>query len=276
MSKSNNQPLSLKRIHLFLRQLNSTTSGLLASLAAAPIIPTPINTTTNHVTGNRKNQAELDIDYQNNNKLKGKGKVKAKRSATIEPAGVEGDSFDGFPVASSSAPTRVTYASRKMDSISTSTTTSATNAIQPTCRSTLTPLQLNKHFMKSGMDHTTAVKAVQLYRAFANILEYCYPLPSPITSAKSANSAIERLDLLGPTPTLVESMSRKIGWGINEAVIACIAYANDVRDKAEGFEQDEDEEERSGRRRQRSRIDEEDENLLIEEWYESCPMYAWK
>lgn len=298
-SSSSSSQLSLKRIHLFLRQLNSITSSLIhgidsnnasnnAIVTAQAIAQGVATSATAFARGKGKNK---QVDEEYNIGTKKKVKVTRRRlsgaASSISRDGMNGTSIDSPFTSTSSAVVRVstTYKSRKLLATSSSSFSSANPKPAPRLPSTVA--RATQYLLSSGVDGATTAKALQLFRVYSTIVDLCSSSCSTPRASSSSNTSrpsnpSDRSSST-TTPSLVECMAKKMGWGIEEAVAACVAYSEELKDREEGFDSHSDQSDDEGssaaqmrRKRRRSKIDEEDENLLIDEWYESVPTYSWK
>lgn len=284
-------PLSLQRLHLLLRSLKTASTTLSSHLLLVQSRQEDVALHTrpsatllrNDWAGNGKgkSRAEKDEDYAAKRSTKSKGKRRTSASTVVAVAMVGGQNMNSpfGPVIGAGTRTTTTYKSRKITPSLNNASLDSTSTATTVPRLPMTLVQVKKYLSESGADAETCAKAMQVYKSFANIIECC----SPSASSKSAKSrpspsTIAQTSIMPRRrTTLVETMSQSIGWNIETAVRACLDYAEEIKDR----EDDEEDEmfipdDEAGRKHRKQRNEDEDENLLIDEWYESCPTYTWR
>lgn len=131
---------------------------------------------------------------------------------------------------------------------------------------TTTSSDVKERLKAAGLDEESTNKALLLFRCFKNVMEAVYGIG--ITFDGSSRSGI--------VPSFVEIVSREVGWSIEDAVRNCLMEAEDARDDLDVdnlLTSGHDEQEKS-RRKDNVSAEEEDENKLVSDWYETVPEYC--
>lgn len=232
-------PLPLPRIHRLLRPLRATLSTLLLSLHAADA-RAGVPTTRRDAKGKGKERADLDLDY-------GSAANPLKRKAA-PPLVTSSSPFATSRVKKQRHKATATYGSRRAPVASTSraSSSSALGVKAPRVRVVSAPVDLTV----SGFDSETVGKITHLLKAYRNVLECVYGIDRRVSGVK------EKAPRIGVV-TLVESMARRVGWDIEDAVRSCLVGGDDGDDDASP-----------------PPALEEDETQLVDEWYEAVPSYV--
>lgn len=258
----------LQRVHSSLRALRSSLASLVATLdldrareETRALLRPPVPVARSDWHG------------------EGKGKSNAERDTTWGPD----EDSQGPPRAGANTKT---YASRRRKAAAASTATRIADATTTTTRVSdkpgtrplqqrvaLSPADVTRHLSEHGAQGSALLKARHVFATWSNILEICHPRPTGHKTARQRGSSIvgSLLELtVAPTvtvPSLVEIASKKLAWDIEPAVKACLIYAEELKEM-----------ERDGDLPQggTGTTDQEDENLLVDEWYTCCNEYTWR
>lgn len=117
-----------------------------------------------------------------------------------------------------------------------------------------------------GLDEESTNKALLLFRCFKNVLE----------AVHGAGISFDGSSRRGIVPSLVEIVSKEVGWSIEDAVRNCLMEAEDARDDldVENLLSSGHYEEGTSRKKGSFGAEEEDENKLVSDWYETVPEYC--